>query len=54
MRQLIEMLYAIDDVKSLDPYIGQTGDVLTLEAKINDKAQSVREHVIYVAMRYLA
>jgi len=52
MKELIEMLYAFNDVKALN-YSGQTHDVLDLVVRINDKAQTVRERVLRYAIRSL-
>ena len=54
MRHLIETLYALDDVKRLAPYRGQTGDVLRLEARLRDTAASVQERVMRYAVQYVS
>jgi len=54
MRNLIEMLYTIEDVKKLEPYKWQTGDVICLEMRIEHTAASVRERVLRHAFRMLA
>jgi hypothetical protein len=40
VRELIEMLYAVDDVKRLDAYKWQTCDVIWLEMKIEEGQMS--------------
>jgi len=54
MRALIEMLYAVEDVKTLAPYKWQTCDVIWLEMQIQDKAKTVRERVYRYAFVQLA
>lgn len=53
MTKLLELLLALEDVKSLEPYKWQTCDVIGLEAQIAEVAATVRAHALRYAWESL-